>query len=601
MNALLPLVLLCASSSSLLLLLLAPTTNADNLTFYLSSYCPTAMNYTRGSAFEANLDALLSSLPAAAAASSGFATNTTGAAAPDQAFGLAQCRGDVSAPDCRACLAASAQQMATTKCPGQKSAVLAYEGCLLRYSNASFVGELDASNPLFMCDLYNATDLPRFAASRDALMRGLAGEAAGSPRRFAAGSANLTLDQKIYGVAQCTRDLGVEECQACLDNAVSKIQVYRNCSGRRGGRLFNWSCSIRFELAPFYNATAADPVMSTKAGGESSGTGRSTSTTLIVSIPVAIALLLLLLLFAVYICKKNTKPHRLMQIIASDGLGDEEDMRSSEPLQYNLSTLRAATNNFSEENKLGKGGFGPVYKGTIQNGNEIAVKRLSTISQQGIAEMKNEIVLVAKLQHKNLVRLLGFCIEEEEKLLVYEFLSNKSLNKFLFEPAKEQKLSWGQRYKIIKGISRGLLYLHEDSRLKIIHRDLKPGNILLDADMNPKISDFGLAKLFKVEESGVWRHWSLGSVPQVLDDYLADETDKQDMLRCIHIGLLCVQDDPQVRPRMASILHMLDNRIITMSAPTKPAFVIPGPGELPMAATPEPSINEASISHLEPR
>nr|CAB3461103.1 unnamed protein product [Digitaria exilis] len=107
-------------------------------------------------------------------------------------------------------------------------------------------------------------------------------------------------------------------------------------------------------------------------------------------------------------------------------------MKNSDPLQYDLSTLRAATNNFSEENKLGKGGFGPVYKGTLQNGQEIAVKRLSTISQQGLAEMKNEIVLVAKLQHKNLVRLMGFCIEEEEKLLVYEFLSNKSLNKILF-------------------------------------------------------------------------------------------------------------------------------------------------------------------------
>ncbi|CAN6341570.1 unnamed protein product [Urochloa humidicola] len=174
-------------------------------------------------------------------------------------------------------------------------------------------------------------------------------------------------------------------------------------------------------------------------------------------------------------------------------------MRSSEPLQYDLSTLQVATNNFSEENKLGTGGFGPVYKGTIQNGQEIAVKRLSTISQQGLVEMKNEIVLVAKLQHKNLVRLLGFCIQEEEKLLVYEFLSNKSLNKVLF--AREQKLTCGQRYKIIKGISRGLLYLHEDSRLTIIHRDLKPGNILLDADMNPKISDFGFAKLFRIESS----------------------------------------------------------------------------------------------------
>ncbi|CAO1948025.1 unnamed protein product [Urochloa humidicola] len=353
-------------------------------------------------------------------------------------------------------------------------------------------------------------------------------------------------------------------------------------------------------------------------------------------------------------------------------------MRSSESLLYDLSTLRAATDNFSEENKLGEGGFGPVYKGTLQNGQDIAVKRLSATSQQGQLEMKNEVFLLAKLQHRNLVRLLGSCIEDHERILVYEFLTNSSLDKILFvtgklnlqDPARQPELTWGQRHKIIEGIGRGLLYLHEDSRLTIIHRDLKASNILLDVHMNPKISDFGLAKLFNIESSVgntsriagtygymapeyalhgifsaksdvfsygvlvleiitgrrntythasgpseglltyVWRHWSRGSVQPLLEGCPGEGRRPQEILRCIHVGLLCVQEDPQLRPGMASVVVMLNSRSITLPAPAAPAFAVTGNAqgavrsddrEDPLVRSRGHSVNDVSVSAVEPR
>ncbi|GKB07008.1 G-type lectin S-receptor-like serine/threonine-protein kinase [Tanacetum coccineum] len=170
-------------------------------------------------------------------------------------------------------------------------------------------------------------------------------------------------------------------------------------------------------------------------------------------------------------------------------------------LIFSFASIMDATEEFSSLNKLGQGGFGPVYKGRLKDGQEKAIKRLSTTSKQGLVEFKNELILIAKLQHTNLVRVLGCCIHGIEKMLIYEYMPNKCLDSFPYDEKKKAELDWPTRVKIIEGIAQGLLYLHKYSRMRVIHRDLKASNILLDECMNPKISNFGMARIFKRNEA----------------------------------------------------------------------------------------------------
>ncbi|KAG2605665.1 hypothetical protein PVAP13_4NG094300 [Panicum virgatum] len=233
------------------------------------------------------------------------------------------------------------------------------------------------------------------------------------------------------------------------------------------------------------------------SGGEGHGSGSSPDAMRIM-VGVLVAVIACTLLYCVY-CWRWRKRNAIRR-----SLLDSLWPRSSSDLPLmDLASILAATGNFSKANKLGEGGFGPVYRGVLSGGSEIAVKRLSARSRQGAAEFRNEVELIAKLQHRNLVRLLGWCAERDEKLLVYEYLPNRSLDAFLFDPSKSAQLGWSTRHKVIVGIARGLLYLHEDSLLKVVHRDLKASNVLLDHKMSPKISDFGMAKIFEDDADAI--------------------------------------------------------------------------------------------------
>ncbi|XP_052203600.1 cysteine-rich receptor-like protein kinase 25 isoform X1 [Diospyros lotus] len=653
----------------------------------LYNFCTNTTAYSSNSAFGANLNTLLSALSNATTAT-GFYSFTAGNISSDRVYGLFLCRGDVSSEACRRCVVIASVDILKL-CPTQREAIVWYDDCLLRYSNQSVFSN---QGLVYMSNTQDigTSSLAKFKQVLDETMGDIANQAARnqSGRKFATKDANFSGDQKLYTLAQCTADLSISACNSCLADANSRLPDC--CDGKQGGRVLKSSCNVRYEIYPFYylsddTAPGPAPGIPPPPGPANSpgslccsrtrfkplfidaGKGGGISSQLLIAIIVPVGVsVLLFIVGCCFIRRKGKKEYEAVG--ESSAVYAMSEMQS---LQYSLASIQAATNNFSDDNKVGEGGFGDVYKGILPNGQEVAVKRLSRNSGQGAVEFKNEVVLVAKLQHRNLVRLLGFCLEGEEKILIYEFVPNKSLDYFLFDPEKQEKLDWSRRYKIIGGIARGILYLHQDSRLKIIHRDLKTSNVLLDGDMNAKISDFGMARIFGVDqtqgntsrvvgtygymspeyamhgqfsvkldvysfgvlvleiisskrnssfyESGyaedllsyAWKLWRDETPLDLMDPSLEGSYSKNEVLRCIHIALLCVQEDPDDRPSMANVLLTLNSFSVNLPVPEQPAFFV---GSRTRSQVPKGletdkstntsmpwSVNETSITELHPR
>lgn len=382
---------------------------------------------------------------------------------------------------------------------------------------------------------------------------------------------------------------------------------------------------------------------------------------LIASLVSVAGVVVLVLFLSVYMLWRRKRKNCKMMREEEKGSGGSEN-HSDLPF-WELSVILKATDHFSSNNKLGEGGFGPVYKGKLEGGQEIAVKRLSKESRQGLNELTNEVIFIAKLQHRNLVKLLGCCIKGDESMLVYEYLPNKSLDLILFDQTKSTLLlDWEKRFRIINGIARGLLYLHQDSPLRIIHRDLKASNILLDSEMNPKISDFGLARSFGGNETeaqthrvvgtygymspeyavdgmfsvksdvfsfGVlvleivsgkknrgfshsdhslnllghaWKLYKEGRLVELVDTSINGQFENAEVEKSIRVGLLCVQQNPEDRPNMSRVVWMLRNEGEIPEA-KQPGFFTERDvvASQKWSSTDTATINEVTITMLQPR
>ncbi|KMZ56555.1 Receptor-like protein kinase, putative,expressed [Zostera marina] len=596
--------------------------------------CKHSGNYTSNSTYHDNLKLVLSSL-SNSTSETGYSNVTKGKNGSNQVFGLAMCRGDLVLPkECSPCLTKAASEILTL-CPNRKNATVMYDTCFLRYSSIDFFG---VPMGFVISNSYvknSSADLELFLGTRAKLLQNLMFLATNGtflPPLFSSGQSFISNGTQLYALTQCTRDLTSQSCFDCLQNMIKIVPEYSGSS--KGSWYLGESCYLMYDdylfFTPYRKAIQSSPTLPSSNGTYDRlilSESTKSRNTIIISITAIAAIFLASIILGYFYMLTKKKSNKMAP-------GIDQIIRP-EFRNLEFEQLKQATCNFSDDNKLGQGGFGPVYKGVLEDGQNIAVKRLRKDSSQGIEELKNEVVLLAKLQHRNLVRIIGYCMEDDEMLLVYEYMPNTSLDNYIFDHPSVT-LNWNFRLKIIEGICKGILYLHQDSRLMIVHRDLKLSNILLDLNMNPKIADFGLAKLFDEDKthqtsiqprgtlgyiapeyltfgqfstrsdiysfgvmvlemctgkkvrssytsnnetigllSLVWQHWNNNRVVELLDQNIVEPTSteqKEYILRVFHIALLCVQHVAELRPNASHILHLFRTHSEALPIPSTPAW-----------------------------
>ncbi|KAG8383201.1 hypothetical protein BUALT_Bualt05G0159900 [Buddleja alternifolia] len=504
--------------------------------------------------------------------SSGFGKAVAGSG-PDANYGLAQCYGDLSVVDCVLCYFQARNLVST--CFPYTGGMIYLDGCFMRGENYTFFQEYTGPNDHVVCGNRTRNDPDFLESTRRALSQAVIA----APNNNGYARARVVVSRAgSYVLANCWRTLNASSCRACLENASASIS---RCLPSSEGRALNTGCFMRYSDTDFLNPIPGN------------GNSRGSVIVIIVAAASATFVLIIGVIIGVYIWK-----HIMIQ---KKRKGDVQKLVKTlhhSSLNFKYSTLEKATGSFDEANKLGQGGFGAVYKGVLQDGREIAVKRLFFNNKNRAGDFYNEVNIISSVEHKNLVRLLGCSCSGPESLLVYEFSPNKSLDHFIFDSSKGNTLNWEKRFEIIIGTVEGLVYLHENKKIRIIHRDIKASNILLDSKLRAKIADFGLARSFQEDKSHIstaiagtfksieyadslvttaWKHFQQGTVEELFDPNLMLHNDhniniKNEILRVVHVGLLCTQENPSLRPSMSKALEMLVKKE-QLPEPTKPPFM----------------------------
>ncbi|KAG4975027.1 hypothetical protein AAZX31_11G214500 [Glycine max] len=530
-------------------------------------------------------------------------------------YTMFQCRNYLSRNDCLACINTASTQIRDI-CKKANGARLIYNDCFLRYESERFYQQTNEIGGGVTCGNKSTNATGFREVGQQALLDlqkatpKIKGFYAATKTQVAGGSAN------IYAIAQCVETASPQKCLDCMQVGYNNLQ---SCLPSTDGSAYDAGCFMRFSTTPFFADNQTINIRPYLKEG-----GSSKKWAIIGGVVGGVVLLLVLFAWRLF-----TKPKRAPK---ADILGATE---LKGPVSFKYKDLKAATKNFSADNKLGEGGFGAVYKGTLKNGKVVAVKKLMLGKSSKMEDdFESEVKLISNVHHRNLVRLLGCCSRGPERILVYEYMANSSLDKFLFG-SKKGSLNWKQRYDIILGTARGLAYLHEEFHVSIIHRDIKTGNILLDDYLQPKIADFGLARLLprdrshlstkfagtlgytapeyamqgqlsekadtysygivvleilsgqkstnvKVDDEGreyllqrAWKLYERGMQLELVDkDIDPNEYDAEEAKKIIEIALLCTQASAAARPTMSELIVLLKSKsLVEHLRPTMPVFV----------------------------
>ncbi|KAJ7564408.1 hypothetical protein O6H91_02G016300 [Diphasiastrum complanatum] len=483
--------------------------------------CNTA-NFKSNSTYEKNLNVLLKALLADTPSPSELFKVHVQGSDPDKVYGFSQCFfTSLSQASCAQCVQRAVNQTSVL-CPNAVVAQVYYDECFAGYGAQNHTSDLivvlvNTANFLADSPIKHSLDKVWSMLKQQAPLTQ-------NPVAFEDGND----PDWVFGLAQC-HNLSKSDCSGRFDSAISRTGlamgariIYRDSFFRYENRNF-FTGGVPFEIAASAQSPSGalgTPSSSIQPAPRNSH-GHSSLVVILTTIIGGCTFLTVCIFLVIFIRKKHLK----LVMSLEEHLSTKTKFLEGCPM-FSYEALKDATKNFLKENKLGQGSFGVVYKGILYDGSEVAIKHLSRNSTQGNAEFMNEVAIITSIQHKNLVKLKGCCIEGEERLLVYEYLDHKSLDLSLFGT---RVLNWKTRYDIIVGIARGINYLHEESEPRILHRDIKVSNILLDIDFQPKISDFGLARLFPEEQSFIATTNFAGTTgylaPEAIRGHLTEKVD----------------------------------------------------------------------------
>ncbi|KAI3730903.1 hypothetical protein L1987_62083 [Smallanthus sonchifolius] len=538
---------------------------------------------------------------------------------PDSNYGLAQCYGDLTNQDCILCY--SEARTVLPSCFPNNGGRIYLDGCFMRVQNYSFYHEYTGPNDRSVCGNTTRKNVMFRDTVKQAVLNAVT-DAARSGEYFSRVRMLVaSRNESAYVLAECWRTLSLDSCRACLENASALIT---KCFPWSEGRVLNTGCFMRYSDTDFLNPV---PVAS-------STSNKGKIIAIVASVVSSLVVLIVALMIGLYIRKQRYIQKKRK---GSYDVKKLSKMLNDSSLNFKYSNVEKATGYWDESNKLGQGGFGTVYKGVLPDGREIAVKRLYFNNKFRAADFYNEVNMISSVEHRNLVRLLGCSCSGPESILVYEYLPNMSLDRFIFDATKGKTLNWEKRFEIIIGTAEGLVYLHENNKCRIIHRDIKASNILLDLRLRAKIADFGLARSFQDDKSHIstaiagtlgymapeylahgqltekadvysygvlilevvtgmennrsktteytdslvaiaWNHFQQNKVEEIFDPNLMmhlypNINYQKEAIKVVQVGLLCTQEAPSLRPSMSSVLKMLAKDDGPLPTPSNPPFI----------------------------